>query len=151
MNLKIALWFYPSLLLGSGVWMVIWGSGMFQNCYDGLRQKFAPNANQAGVPFDDEEYQALPTIPVKLEEANINDDIELTDMGLYEPDLVATIPYKASTGLLVLGLFVISFMVIVIIRAIVPDLPSLFKFFSNIYIAGSIICGCALFVYANLA
>ena len=46
------------------------------------------------------------------------------------------IPYSVQTGLLVFCVFVISFVVIMVIRGVVVDVPRLFKFFANIYLAG---------------
>lgn len=121
---------------------------MCQNSYECVVQEIPTGSNHAG--YNDKEDQTRPTTPVKVEEANMNKDIELGDMELRELELVQTIPYKVSTGLLILGLFVISFIVIMTIRGIVHDVPSLFTFFSNIYLTGTIVCGCALSVYANL-
>jgi hypothetical protein len=129
--------------------MTIWTSWKLQKYYDDVCQNLATNSNQAELPHGDKD-QTRPTTPVKTGEANTNVDVELGEMELCQLELVQTIPYKVSTGLLVLGLFVISFAIIITMPGIVHDLPSLFNFFSNIYLAGTIVFGCALSVLADL-
>jgi hypothetical protein len=51
------------------------------------------------------------------------------------------VPYTVRTGVIVLGVFFVTLIVIMVIRGVVPNLPTLFRFFGNIFLAGTIICG----------
>jgi hypothetical protein len=51
------------------------------------------------------------------------------------------VPYTVLTGVLVLGFFFASLITIMVVRGVVPDLPVLFRFFGNIFLAGTIIVG----------
>lgn len=44
--------------------------------------------------------------------------------------------YSVKVGLLLLGLFIISFIIIMVLRGVLSDAPVLFRFFANIYLAG---------------
>jgi hypothetical protein len=44
--------------------------------------------------------------------------------------------YSVKVGLLLLGLFIISFIIIMVLRGVLRDAPVLFRFFANIYLAG---------------
>ena len=46
------------------------------------------------------------------------------------------VPYSITVGLIIFGLFIISFIVIMVIRGVVNELPSLLRFFANIFLAG---------------
>ena len=46
------------------------------------------------------------------------------------------IPYSILTGLIIFGIFVISFVIVMVVRGVVHDAPILFKFFANMYLAG---------------
>jgi hypothetical protein len=63
-----------------------------------------------------------------------NAAIELCDLGLND-----IIPYSLRTGWIVLGAFIVSLIVIMVLRGIIHD--PLLKYFSNMYLAGTIICG----------
>ena len=51
------------------------------------------------------------------------------------------VPYTVRTGVMVLGFFFATLIVIMVIRGVVPNLPTIFRFFGNIFLAGTIICG----------
>lgn len=46
------------------------------------------------------------------------------------------VPYSAKVGLLIFALFVLSFIVIMVLRGVLTNAPTLFRFFTNIYLAG---------------
>lgn len=53
------------------------------------------------------------------------------------------VPYTVRTGVLVLGFFFLTLTTIMVVRGVVPNLPILFRFFGNIFLAGTIIVGSA--------
>jgi hypothetical protein len=46
------------------------------------------------------------------------------------------IPFSVRTGFFALALFLVSFIVILVVRGVVDNVPMLFNFFANIYLAG---------------
>jgi hypothetical protein len=44
--------------------------------------------------------------------------------------------YSVKVGLLLFGFFIVSFIVIMVLRGVLIDAPILFRFFANIYLAG---------------
>ena len=46
------------------------------------------------------------------------------------------VPYSIFVGLSILVFFIVSFVVIMVIRGVLDDLPTLFRFFANIFLAG---------------
>jgi hypothetical protein len=44
--------------------------------------------------------------------------------------------YSVKVGLLLFGFFIVSFIVIMVLRGVLNDAPILFRFFANIYLAG---------------
>jgi hypothetical protein len=121
--------------------MAIWDTHKLQDAYERLRNRKVKNPPTLEEPDKEKGYSKEITI-VTEDEGNLSKDQEVDQMELRELELERIIPYKVSTGLLVLGFFVVSFVVILTIRALLQDrVPSLFMFFSNIYLAGTIICG----------
>ena len=47
------------------------------------------------------------------------------------------LPYSIRVGLLLLCFFLVSFVVVMVVRGVVHGLPSDFRFFANIYLAGT--------------
>lgn len=121
--------------------MAIWDTHKLQDVYERLRNRKVKNPPTLEEPDKEKGYSTEIAI-VKEDEGNLSKDQEVDQMELHELELERIIPYKVSTGLLVLCFFVVSFVVILTIRALLHDrVPSLFMFFSNIYLAGTIICG----------
>ncbi|KAL8721557.1 MAG: hypothetical protein Q9181_007680 [Wetmoreana brouardii] len=60
-----------------------------------------------------------------------------------EPDIASTFPALISTktGSILLVIFTLSFLAIILIRALLPHLPRLYSLFSSLYLAGTIIFG----------
>lgn len=54
---------------------------------------------------------------------------------------IVKIPYSMLVGSIILGLFVIFFVAIMVLRAVLTTAPILFRFFANILLAGTIIFG----------
>src|SRR5438045_3018721 len=123
--------------MGSALCMLIWDSKVLQNIPTFLRRR------PSGQPEVTEDDSKPPTTVINDDQKSTNMDPELGQIELGELELDAIVPYKVSTGLFVLAFFLASFVAIVAIRGVIHDLPSLFKFFSNVYLAGTIICGIA--------
>ena len=127
--------------------MALWDTKYFQNRLRHFRMRISRN-KQPPETKSDEEPKKVETLtnftdskPRQTGTAQEDEDVELGKMELCELELEAIIPYKVSSGLIVLGCFAASFVSIVTIRGILHDLPRVFQFFSNMYLAGTIICG----------
>ena len=57
------------------------------------------------------------------------------------PSQEIRLAYSIRTGLCIFIFFLASFITVMVIRGVIPDLPPLFQFFANIYLAGTIIFG----------
>ena len=123
--------------------MIIWDLHIFQNGYGFLRDKIVRDLKTPEQPHDEnaddsKRFEAL----VKEKEATSREDLELGQMELCDLPLESNIPYRVSTGLLVLAFFVVTMTVIATIRAVCHNkLPNLFIFFSNIFFASTILYG----------
>ena len=139
--------------------MVVWDSKYFQTRITRLQLKLSRNKQQDvekasklpdthdGHSVEDSER---PQTSMAHECAKTGkNNIEVDHLELCSLELNDIIQYKVSTGLYVLGFFLITFTSIMAIRGVLHDLPRLFQFFSNVYLAGTIICGRNLSVHAN--
>lgn len=122
--------------------MVIYDSRIIQRTYRSVRQLFKPQE----IPKVDPEI----TTESKAEEATVNDvpeakaqkeDVELGNTELPDLELDKLVPYSVRTSVIVLAIFMLSFAVIMAVRGFVPNVTPPFKFFANIFLAGTIICG----------
>jgi len=116
--------------------MVIWNTRVLQDGFNYIRIKEMEDPK----PSEEEDEESTWT-SITEKKSDINPDPELGEIELQNLEEDVIIPYTTSTALLLLGLFAISFIVIMTIRGVLSDLPNLFKFFSNIYLAGTVICG----------
>jgi hypothetical protein len=124
--------------------MVIYDSRIVQQTYLQIRQLFkhkeTPQINLETTNESKPEKTTAEDVrqePTPLQK----EDIELGKIELCELEFEKLIPFSAGTTVLVLTAFVVSFVVVMTVRGFVPNLPPLFKFFSNILLAGTIICG----------
>jgi hypothetical protein len=135
--------------------MMIWDTNYFQTSITRFRQKIkniqtAPNNSHEA----DSRHPQTPTVESKPSNRDSEKpdaatadagtdvkDIEIGHIELCQLELNAVVPYKVSTGFYILGFFVISLISIFVVRATLHNLPPLFEFFSNIYLAGTLICG----------
>jgi hypothetical protein len=63
------------------------------------------------------------------------DDIEKSASRVGSDEI--KMPYSILTGVAIFSLFVVSFILIMVIRAVVPNTPIAYRFFSNMYLAGT--------------
>ena len=159
----LALWYFPALLVLSGLVMIVYDARIFQNLYS-WTQHVITKRTQADPKVSDvtEEDNWFPkkrgqrqgeSKSISIVQSSIvkektefedskpeHDDLELQ---ILEPEVDSDhfVPYSFRTGIILLGVFIAIFIVIIVVRVKVPNIPDLFKFFANIFLAGSIICG----------
>jgi len=155
----VALWYFPILMVLSGIAMVIFDSRIIQKYIRKLRDMFRRRNEEPQIELGTDSHSQQPTSPEEppktlsidpeetaVSASGINSqqaprtNIQIDDQpidGTPPPtDQEVKLPYSLRVGLMILGFFLISFIVIMVIRGVVKDLPTLFRFFANIYLAG---------------
>jgi hypothetical protein len=134
----------------SGIINTVWDSMVLHRGYRNLSRRFrrpvtqGPIDQPSGLETGDGEQEVA---EVELPETGISasgvtpdsraqqvDDQEVVTSRERNRDVV--LPFSVLTGAIVLALFFVSLIVILVIRGVVPNLPMLFRFFANIYLAG---------------
>jgi hypothetical protein len=131
--------------------MVICDSPTVQNFFRQLRKKIRRRPETGDKPAFQSEITTTTkdsqpdTTTYETEEKEPPEkepnETDLEKGDLKPCDLDVAVPYSLRTGLLVLLAFITSFIALMLVRALTPGLPSIVKFFANIYLAGTIICG----------
>jgi hypothetical protein len=146
-----ALWYYPTLLAVSGMALVVYDLNFVQRTCARVTRTFSRirfSHSKSNEPGQDEEthdtgnLEALDEIDSK--EASVNSegrDLESGDIELCDVPLEAIVPYSARTGFIVLACFIVALVVVLTLKGVIHDVPSLYAFFSSIFLAGTIICG----------
>ena len=160
-----ALWYYPVLMVGSGIALVIYDSRVIQNVFRRTRSRFQRNHREENVELgtnvsSQEHEMPGETSPAEPKPIRIDaSDNEISSSGVASDrqrydihtvdetprptaptarvrseDLKA--PYSILIGVSIFALFVVSFIVIMVIRGVVPNLPKPYQFFANMYLAG---------------
>jgi len=157
---EIALWYYPVLMVISGIAMVIYDSRIVHKYLNRLRDKFRrrqetqvelgdignseehPVAGPEPEPIrvDTDNTQKLasgtkaPQSRQVVEEPQNDAGVRSTQPIPGQDDV--KVPYGILVGLFVLIFFLVSFVIIMVLRGVLPSLPSDFLFFANLYLAG---------------
>ena len=138
--------------------MIVWDSGICKTVYKNIVDKVVPKRQKETTPDLEKQEKRLPRLPpyekdlpaipvaFEMEDTGPFDSIELTEKlpPQDEADVTVLIPYTIRTGIIILVGFVVCTVVIMTVRGLMPDLPELYKFFANIWLAGTIICGIPL-------
>jgi hypothetical protein len=143
----------------SGIAMVIFDSRIIQKHIRKLRDMFRRSNQEPQIELGTGSHSQEPTSPEELPKTlsvnpeetsvsasgissrqaphtNVQIDEQPIDTTRTPTDQDVKLPYSLRVGLIILGLFLISFIVIMVIRGVLKDLPTLFRFFANIYLAG---------------
>jgi len=72
--------------------------------------------------------------PRQQENLETNPDSQAAAATVSAEDVV--VPYSIWTGLIIFSFFIISFIVIMVLRGVLHGAPLLLKFFANMYLAG---------------
>ncbi|KAI1741406.1 chromate transporter-domain-containing protein [Xylaria scruposa] len=150
-----ALWYFPVLLVIAGITTVIFDSRLLHPPVRYIVRRFQRRrrVNETEEIFrmedisDDRPTTASPTqqpereLPQAVRESASH---VLNDNEREEPRVVPAgrqLKISWKVGLLVISLFVVSFITIIVLRATVDHPPLLFSLFANLYLAGTIIFG----------
>jgi hypothetical protein len=167
--INLALWYFPVLMVLSGISMVIYDSRIVQRYFAKIKNKLWRRRYQSQIELGDisppADSRAQETEPESLhvpENVRVDPDENIqtakeigplqstrTEQAKVEALTVARspthairaedvrAPYSIWVGLILLCFFLVSFIAIMVVRGVVTDLPLDFRFFANIYLAGS--------------
>jgi hypothetical protein len=149
----------------SGIAMVIYDSRVVQRNFTRIRNRVRRNrqepqieladigsppqeaSSQEGEPESlrvpesvrvDRDADATPATGVNPPQASRAEQTKVTSGGTAHPISAedVMIPYSIRVGIFLFCFFLVSFIVIMVVRGAVESLPSDFLFFANIYLAG---------------
>ncbi|KAI1125779.1 chromate transporter-domain-containing protein [Nemania abortiva] len=150
-----ALWYFPILIVSAGAVTIVHD---FRWLHGPLRMliRLFKRGNRRGIDVRGEEGRVGAEIELRssVDELTQSGTTATTAMPVLqnqapgsegrEPRVVPSdrqLNMSWKVGLAISGLFFISFIVIVTLRAALPDKPVLYSLFSNLYLAGTIIFG----------
>jgi hypothetical protein len=147
----------------SGITLVIFDSRIIQKYFRRIRNKFRRSNNEPELELGSESHAAEESTKSTLPEAqpethsvdretpaasasgvntqqtvhvNVQTDSQTDDATRPASTEDVKVPYSIFVGLIILVFFIVSFIVIMVIRGVLDDLPQLFRFFANIFLAG---------------
>jgi hypothetical protein len=144
----------------SGIVNVVWDSRILQNQYKRIIRRSARTPTTAqtlelGENNHNEEQSTVVdhpvTEPTDVSKAVVSasgvtsshvrstaspEDEQVSNSREREPHVV--VPFSVRTGAISFALFLVSLVIILVVRGVVADVPPLFRFFANIYLAGNI-------------
>ncbi|KAI0553815.1 chromate transporter-domain-containing protein [Xylaria curta] len=150
-----ALWYFPVLLVIAGITTVIFDSRLLHPPVRYVLRRFQRRrrANETEETFQMEgisEYGPTTSPPTQQLEREAPQAVResashvLNDNEREEPRVVPVgrqLHISWKVGLLVISLFIVSFITIIVLRAMVDHPSLLFSLFANLYLAGTIIFG----------
>jgi hypothetical protein len=135
-----ALWYFPVIIAVAGLVTLVWDSGVLRR---GFRQVVGRLPGRGGVDAerDVELTDASAGEEVVGESGNDERSERLSDAEerVVPAERELTVSWKL--GAIVIAAFFVSFIAVMVARAVVPFRPLLFGLFSNMYLAGTIIFG----------
>lgn len=93
------------------------------------------------IDVDEQQQQGVKNrnVPVLSPESETTAPVEMPSAS--PPSQEIRLAYSIRTGLCIFAFFLATFITVMVVRGVIPDLPPLFRFFANIYLAGTIIFG----------
>jgi hypothetical protein len=170
-----AVWYYPTILVASGLASILYDSHIPQNIIHLIREALArrkrpqppEGAKVSEVVIEDPWFRRIlkrePSFEVDASRDNTSEtgqahleksepraathdsnpaemDLELQKVEFAE-DSDEFVEYSFRTGLIVIAVFLMTFITVQVVRVMLPVVPPMYEFFSNIFLAGTIICG----------
>ena len=140
----------------SGITMVIYDSRIVHSGLKKIRNKFQRNQEHQielgtdGTPRISQDIQRVDNPETETSASGVSRRQTNDESGEVEADLDqetaqtthenVMVPYSIAVGLLIFAFFVVSFIVIMVVRGVLTEAPPLFRFFANIYLAGKTPC-----------
>jgi chromate transport protein ChrA len=114
-----ALWYFPVIIAASGVTTLVWDSGVVQRV---LRRRTARETDTELTASEESTEEG-------------------TDGEARVVPAERELAVSWKVGVMVIAAFFITFIAVMVVRAVIPSRPLLFGLFSNMYLAGTIIFG----------
>ncbi|MCJ1470542.1 hypothetical protein MMC07_009188 [Pseudocyphellaria aurata] len=151
--LYTALWFFPLILLGAGLIAMVWDFRWLHRIVKPLRKRRSADqwTNHENTSIQNDRNAIEMRISSTLVPCpNVHEDVERSVPG--SPDAMTenneailagetNIVLSCRRGIIVIIVFMISFVVIMILRGLLTDPPRGYSLFANLYLAGTIIFG----------
>lgn len=156
-----ALWFFPLLMFFAGFSAVIFDFHWLHGPVTAVIQtimliKLRPQHEEENVDLQEapsvEHETVTPSHPARNQDAQRSDNmpqpaIPINDNGSmteHEPRIIPNahrLPFSWKRGTIIIGTFFVSFIVIMVLRGVLPNKSLLYSLFANMYLAGTIIFG----------
>ncbi|KAI0111792.1 chromate transporter-domain-containing protein [Daldinia grandis] len=138
-----ALWYFPVLMLATACTAVIYDYRWLQQLWLAIRDAFlrvrGPVHREGNITHHEGDSREANNSNMSLN----NQDGDRT--GRYpEPRIIPPgyfLDFSWKSGTAVILTFFISFIIVMVLRGTLPDLPILYRLFANLYLAGTIIFG----------
>ncbi|KAF4992159.1 hypothetical protein FGRMN_7365 [Fusarium graminum] len=138
------LWYFPVLIIAAGCCAVVYDYRWLHRPVRAVKRAFlsvrrgraTENSNGAGT--EDGNTADASDSGLTLREQDASDTREA------EPRIVPQeyrLNFSWKSGTTIIATFLISFIIVVVLRGILSDAPLLYKLFANLYLAGTIIFG----------
>ncbi|KAM0339583.1 hypothetical protein ACHAPU_010883 [Fusarium lateritium] len=138
------LWYFPVLIVAAGSCAVVYDYRWLHRPARAVKRAFlrvrrggaTENANDQGA--ENGNGTDASGSGIALREQDIPDTREA------EPRIIAQeyrLNFSWKSGTTIIAIFLVSFIIVVVLRATLSDAPLLYKLFANLYLAGTIIFG----------
>ncbi|KAH6626672.1 chromate transporter-domain-containing protein [Chaetomium sp. MPI-SDFR-AT-0129] len=140
-----ALWYFPVLMVGSGIATLLYDFRWFHILAHSIARAAKSLRSRRQQPEQPEQSQPASETPRAESTTNLDDTREEEPSPRIIPPshhlpLPASLTWK--TGTLIIALFFVTFIVCITLRGVLPDpLPLPFHLFANMYLAGTILFG----------
>ncbi|KAM5347663.1 hypothetical protein ACJ41O_007487 [Fusarium nematophilum] len=157
-----ALWYFPLLMFLAGIAAVVydfrWLHAPIKRIYAGFRRSRRPQTEEDGAEMQvqreaaaardrESDVDAGPQASSGNRDGDEDTALPITEHEVAVENEPRVVPegrrLKISWrfGLFLIVLFLISFLVVMVLRGTLPDKPRLYSLFANMYLAGTIIFG----------
>ncbi|OTB19812.1 hypothetical protein K445DRAFT_313585 [Daldinia sp. EC12] len=137
-----ALWYFPVLMLASACTAVIYDYLWLRQAWLAIKNtllKIRRAARLEGsVSHDEGDLRETDDAGVSLDDQN-DDRIGDDEPRIIPPGYFLDFSWKS--GAAIVSVFFVTFIVIMVLRGTLPDMPVLYRLFANLYLAGTIIFG----------
>lgn len=152
-----AVWYFPTLLVISGLTSLVHDSGLIQRLLLPTSLKRAPTPCSSTGPISESDYDSTPELErgvvEEIDNTQIHQDTQAPVPDVTTPLLARPVstpsasplhhtPVSLCTGIVIISSFFVVLITVLTIRyTLPPPLPRLFSLFSNMVLAGTIIFG----------
>ncbi|KAL5589416.1 hypothetical protein FOVSG1_011283 [Fusarium oxysporum f. sp. vasinfectum] len=138
-----ALWYFPALIVAGGCCIVIYDYRWLHRPVRAVKNTIL--RVRRGRPTGNENIQGAENGTGNVNSSTVAlREQESTEQRDGEPRVVPQeyrLNFSWKSGTAIIAVFLVSFIVVIVLRATLTDAPLLYKLFANLYLAGTIIFG----------